>query len=80
MSHRDVVQGGEEIYLCYGAHANRTLFVEYGFINELPEAAAMSDEYNGEVDVQDIIEQLYEDKGALGMWMKSILEDNGYWG
>jgi len=80
LSPRDVVQGGEEIYLCYGAHANRTLFVEYGFINELPEAAAMSEEYNGEVDVQDIIEQLYEDKGALGTWMKSILEDNGYWG
>jgi hypothetical protein len=77
---RDVIQKGEEIYLCYGAHANRTLFVEYGFVNELPETTAASDEFNCEVDVQDIVEWLFEDKGALGTWMKTILEDNGYWG
>ena len=77
---RDVLQEGEEIYLCYGAHANRTLFVEYGFINELRETASVLDEFNGEVDVQDILERLFEDRGTLGMWMKSVLEDNGYWG
>jgi hypothetical protein len=80
LSPRNVLQEGDEIYLCYGAHANRTLFVEYGFINEMPEAAVMSEGYNGEVDVQDIVERLFEDKGTLGMWMKSILEVNGYWG
>jgi len=77
---RDVLQEGEEIYLCYGAHANRTLFVEYGFINELRETTPVLDEFNGEVDVQDILERLFEDRGTLGMWMKSVLEDNGYWG
>lgn len=80
LSPRDALQAGEEVFLCYGAHANRTLFVEYGFANELPESAAESDEYNGEVDVQDIVERLFEDKGTLGLWMKSTLEDNGYWG
>jgi hypothetical protein len=77
---RDGLQEGEEIFLCYGAHANRTLFVEYGFVNELPEPTATSDDFNGDVDIQDIVEQLFEDKGALGSWMKAILEDNGYWG
>jgi hypothetical protein len=77
---RDFLQEGEEIYLCYGPHVNRTLFVEYGFINELLEPTTALDELNGEVDVQDILERLFEDRGALGTWMKSVLEDNGYWG
>jgi hypothetical protein len=77
---RDGIHAGEEVFLCYGAHANRTLFVEYGFINELPEAAAMSDVFCGEVDVQDIVERLFEGKGVLGIRMKSILEENCYWG
>jgi hypothetical protein len=80
LSPRDILQQCEEIYLCYGAHANRTLFVEYGFTNELPELAAISDEFYGEVDIQEVVEWLFENKGALGTWMKSILEDNGYWG
>jgi len=77
---KEGLQEGEEIYLCYGAHTNRTLFVEYGFTNQLPEKLATSDKFNGEVDLQDIVEWLFEDKGAQGVWMRSVLEDNGYWG
>lgn len=80
LSPRETLQAGEEVYLCYGAHTNRTLLVEYGFVGELCEDAASSDEYNGEVDVQDIVETLFAKKGPLGLWMKSILEESGYWG
>lgn len=63
------VQEGEEIFLAYGAHPNRTLFVEYGFVNKSL----------GEVDVQDVMESLILDHKS-GVFVKSILEDEGYWG
>lgn len=63
------VQEGKEIFLAYGAHPNRTLFVEYGFVNKSL----------GEVDVQDVMESLILDHKS-GVFVKSILEDEGYWG
>lgn len=80
LSPRCVIQEGEEVTLCYGAHSNLKLFVEYGFVNETSEAAVSSDEHDGEVDVQDIVEQLFQARGTLGLWMKNKLEENGYWG
>ncbi|KZP12004.1 SET domain-containing protein [Athelia psychrophila] len=80
VSPREAIEEGEEIFLCYGAHANRTLFVEYGFVNDIPIGAEHSDEYNGEVDVQDIVERLFTEAGPQGMWLKGVLEDNAYWG
>ena len=77
LSPRDVIQVGEEVYLNYGAHANRTLFVEYGFVNTVSEITVLEEEQNGEIDVQDIIEQLFK---APNQWMKDILIEKGYWG
>ncbi|THH11579.1 hypothetical protein EW146_g7986 [Bondarzewia mesenterica] len=53
----DVVED-KELYLTYGEHPNRTLFVEYGFINEVSEHEFVSGAYAGEVDVQDIVEDI----------------------
>ncbi|KAG1875332.1 hypothetical protein C8R48DRAFT_592360 [Suillus tomentosus] len=70
------VQEGEEIFLAYGAHPNRTLFVEYGFVNESLGNVEIAD---GEVDVQDVVESLILDHKS-GVFVKSVLEDEGYWG
>ncbi|KAG1789836.1 uncharacterized protein HD556DRAFT_758690 [Suillus plorans] len=70
------VQEGEEIFLAYGAHPNRTLFVEYGFVNESLGNVEITD---GEVDVQDVVDSLILDHKS-GVFVKSVLEDEGYWG
>lgn len=70
------VQEGKEIFLAYGAHPNRTLFVEYGFVNKSFGEVEITD---GEVDVQDVMESLILDHKS-GVFVKSILEDEGYWG
>ncbi|KAJ7285853.1 hypothetical protein C8J57DRAFT_1286003 [Mycena rebaudengoi] len=62
---------GQEMYLTYGAHSNKTLFVEYGFVTTGT---------CGEVDVQDLVERLFKDKGQEGNIKKEILEESGYWG
>jgi hypothetical protein len=70
------VQEGEEIFLTYGSHPNRKLFVEYGFVNKsLGEGEIM----DGEVDVQDVVESLILDQ-QFGTFVQSVLEDEGYWG
>ncbi|TFY82088.1 hypothetical protein EWM64_g1923 [Hericium alpestre] len=69
----------EELFITYGAHANRTLFVEYGFINDVGEDDISSGVYPGEVDVHDVMEELIE-SCAVASWIKSTLEDEGYWG
>lgn len=70
------VQEGDEIFLTYGSHPNRTLFVEYGFVNKSSGEAETAD---GEVDVQDVVESLILDQ-KFGASVKSILKDEGYWG
>ncbi|KAG0707784.1 hypothetical protein DFH29DRAFT_597776 [Suillus ampliporus] len=70
------LQEGEEVFLTYGGHPNRTLFVEYGFVNKSLGEAEIVD---GEVDVQDVVESLILDHKS-GAFVKSVLEDEGYWG
>lgn len=64
-------QENAELYLTYGAHSNRKLFVEYGFVK-------LGNE--GEVDVQAPVETLFQNRGQLGEWMKKQLVEHGYWG
>lgn len=66
-------KAGDELYLTYGAHSNRTLFVEYGFV-----AACAPDDPRAEVDVQDLVEHLFQ--GKDGETKKKMLQDSGYWG
>lgn len=70
------VQEGKEIFLAYGAHPNRTLFVEYGFVNKSLGEVGITD---GEVDVQNVVESLILDHKS-GVFVQSVLEDEGYWG
>ncbi|OJA21605.1 hypothetical protein AZE42_01659 [Rhizopogon vesiculosus] len=70
------VQEGEEIFLTYGPHPNRTLFVEYGFVSKSSGEAEVTD---GEVDIQDLVGSLILDQ-KLGAFVRSVLEDEGYWG
>jgi hypothetical protein len=67
-----VTQANDELYLTYGTHPNRKLFVEYGFVNSTSE--------DGEIDVQGMVETLFVTRGRLGEWMKQQLIDKGYWG
>lgn len=69
------IEAGDELYLTYGAHANRTLFVEYGFV-----VPCAPDDARAEVDVQDIVDRLFADTGDDGSTKKEMLQDAGYWG
>ncbi|KAH9854169.1 SET domain-containing protein [Lenzites betulinus] len=71
---------GEELLLKYGAHPNRVLFTEYGFVNALTDGAVSSATYSAEVDVQDLVEELIDKSGSLAPLIKSTLEEAGYWG
>lgn len=73
---RATVEAGAELYLTYGAHCNRTLYVEYGFVNEIVPEASSGDGVQCEVDVQDLAEPLFQDKASV----KLILQEEGYWG
>ncbi|KAJ3725976.1 hypothetical protein C8R42DRAFT_718227 [Lentinula raphanica] len=66
-----------ELYLKYGAHCNRVLFVEYGFvlpIDSIPETHRAL-----EVNVDDIVDAFLVDKGETGSWLKEILTSENYW-
>ena len=71
---------GKEICLRYGGHSNQRLFVEYGFVNTVSNEDMESGTYPAEADVQAIVIDLFERQGAVGLWMRRILENEGYWG
>lgn len=71
---------GEELFLTYGMHPQREMLVEYGFVNQVADEAFRSGEFPGEVDLQDEIQKLFEEKGKAGVWLKQTLEEEGYWG
>ncbi|CCL99118.1 uncharacterized protein FIBRA_01132 [Fibroporia radiculosa] len=74
-----VIGHDQELFLRYGGHANRTLFVQYGFVCPFPPNAIAEGDVRGEVDVQDLIEDIFA-TSAIGSWIKTTLEDSGYWG
>lgn len=71
---------GQELLLKYGAHPNRFLFTEYGFVNPLTDGAVATSTYSAEVDVQDLVEELIEKTGSVAPLIKSTLDEGGYWG
>ncbi|KAJ7273695.1 hypothetical protein B0H12DRAFT_1090656 [Mycena haematopus] len=75
LSPATATKSGEELHLTYGAHSNKTLFVEYGFV-----VPCTPDDPRAEVDVQDIVEPLFEHQGNDGAVKKKMLQDSGYWG
>ncbi|KAJ3936859.1 MAG: hypothetical protein NXY57DRAFT_82908 [Lentinula lateritia] len=71
------VDADSELHLQYGAHCNRVLFIEYGFVlsaDSIPE-----DQRTLEVNVDDIVEALVVEKGETGVWIKSVLVSDSYW-
>ncbi|KAH7930793.1 SET domain-containing protein [Leucogyrophana mollusca] len=77
------VQEGEQLYLTYGAHSNRTLFVEYGFVNHVTDDSILQggcQGVQGNIDLQDMVEPLIRPEDPLGSLVKSALMEEGYWG
>ncbi|KAG7092439.1 hypothetical protein E1B28_008794 [Marasmius oreades] len=66
---------GEELYLKYGSHCNRVLFVEYGFVLRRSE----TEQPHCEVEVDDLVESMFEKQGRFGKWAKNILQAHDYW-
>ncbi|KAI0721711.1 SET domain-containing protein [Cerioporus squamosus] len=77
---QEAIRQGEQLYLQYGTHSNAFLFSEYGFVNDIPDGAIASGAYGGEVDVQELVEELFADKTSLGPRLKKALMNEGYWG
>ena len=75
------VEEHEELLLTYGSHANTRLFVEYGFVNAVPEENILSGAYPGEINVDEVVINLAETKEGKQFIseMKAILEAEGYW-
>jgi len=75
------IEQGQELYLQYGHHSNRALFTEYGFVNRVSTTAVASGQFSGEIDVQALVEVLFLSRGgSLRDLLRTILEDEGYWG
>lgn len=64
------IEPDEEIFLRYGDHSNKTLFVEYGFVLE--------DHKFPEVDIQDIVEKKF--LSSPRSILRELLEREAYWG
>lgn len=71
---------GEEVFLKYGAHSNRTLFTEYGFVNYLSTDTLENGSIDCEADVQWRTLRLFAKRGSIGKWMEDLLRKEGYWG
>lgn len=69
----------QQLFLRYGGHSNRTLFVEYGFVNAFSPDDITTGAFHGEVDVQDLIEKMFS-ASVAGVWLRTELEHEGYWG
>lgn len=87
------IEEGQQLFLRYGGHSNRTLFAEYGFVNRFKLQSIMHGQFRGEVDVQDLVEEyllaLKPIESGLGsrrvssnleQWLTSTLQEEGYWG
>ncbi|KIL00416.1 hypothetical protein PAXRUDRAFT_821707 [Paxillus rubicundulus Ve08.2h10] len=72
-----MIHEGDEIHLTYGPHSNKTLFVEYGFVNACHEQGS---HLSGEVDVEDMVEELVFQGLPLGEIVKEVLVTESYWG
>ncbi|PSR74907.1 hypothetical protein PHLCEN_2v9441 [Hermanssonia centrifuga] len=46
----------------------------------LNEGECFQGQFVGEVDLQDIVVRLFEQRGKVGQWMKETLEEEQYWG
>lgn len=71
------VDADSELFLKYGDHCNRVLYIEYGFVLPLDDDPGSKRVY--EVNVDDIVEGLFMEKGEVGMWMKEVLVLENYW-
>lgn len=71
------VKENDEILLTYGSHSNKTLFVEYGFVNLFSKNGPSP---SGEVDVQDLVDKYVFADVRLRQVVKAALVTEGYWG
>lgn len=71
------IEENDEILLTYGSHSNKTLFVEYGFVNLLSKNGPSP---SGEVDVQDLVENYVFADMRLREAVKVTLVTEDYWG
>lgn len=67
---------GQELSFSYGAHEDAMLLTEYGFTLK---TAAKTNPYNN-VEVDRIVEDMFEQRGKDGELKRTILEEEGYWG
>lgn len=65
----------EQVRFEYGAHSTETLFTEYGFTPE-QRGGKFLDQPNGEVDVNDIVENMFPIKSDK---VRIALEELGCW-
>jgi hypothetical protein len=70
----------KELFLKYGAHSNSTLFTEYGFVADFSVEEPAPEASRGEVELDGVIEALFNKRGLLGSWMREVLVVEGYWG
>lgn len=88
-----IIEDGQQLFLRYGGHSNRTLFAEYGFVNRFPPESIANGHFRGEVDVQDLVEELIlaanpvnsdfgrsRTRSNFGDWLTNTLQEEGYWG